>query len=175
LCLNNVKARTFLGRRRGGLGVLLRMCLQRRRASRYAQFSVLIDSACPDLLGLLCKRNPDPDRGVVSHVGRSYIPEIASVSECLSARAPNWVDRWDFNRSTCWSDESSALAAVPAASLPRFRLYCYRLFPVLFGASGEPWLLAPVLQRDGGEDTRQSILSAGRTRQRFCDRNALRS
>jgi hypothetical protein len=68
----------------------------------------------------------------------AHIAEIASVSGCLSRRAPNWVDRWDFNRSTCWNDESSALAAVPAASLPHFRLLCYRLLPVLFGASGGP-------------------------------------
>jgi hypothetical protein len=66
------------------------------------------------------------------------IPEIASVSDCLSNRAPNWVDRWDFNRSTFWNDENLALAAVPAEGLPHFRLFCYRLLPTLFGASGEP-------------------------------------
>jgi len=48
------------------------------------------------------------------------------------------VDRWDFNRSTCWNDEASALAAVPAASLPQFRVFCYRLVPILFATSGDP-------------------------------------
>jgi hypothetical protein len=69
---------------------------------------------------------------------RAHIREIGSVSGCLSSRAPNWIDRWDFNRSTCWNDEDSALASVPAANLPRFRLFCYRLLPVLFGVSGDP-------------------------------------
>ena len=68
----------------------------------------------------------------------AHIGEIASVSDCLSYRAPNWVDRWDFNRSTFWNDESLAQAAVPAGRLPHFRLVCYRLLPILFGASGEP-------------------------------------
>jgi len=68
----------------------------------------------------------------------AHVGEIASVSECLSARAPNWVDRWDFNRSTCWNDEASALAAVPAAGLPHFRVFCCRLVPILSGTSGDP-------------------------------------
>lgn len=66
-----------------------------------------------------------------------HIGEIASVSGCLSSYPPNWIDRWDFNRCACWNDEASALAAVPPASLADFRLFCYRLIPILFGASGD--------------------------------------
>jgi len=68
----------------------------------------------------------------------SHVREIASVSSCISSRASNWVDRWDFNRSTCWNDERSALAKVPAESLPHFQLFSYRLLPILFDKSGDP-------------------------------------
>jgi hypothetical protein len=68
----------------------------------------------------------------------AHIDEIASVSTCLSSRAPNWIDRWDFNRSTCWDDDKLAMGPVPSARLANFRLYGYRLLPVLFSSSGEP-------------------------------------
>jgi hypothetical protein len=64
--------------------------------------------------------------------------EIASVSRCLSSRAPDWIAGWDFNRSTCWNDEGSALARVPQEKLSDFRLFCYRLIPALFDVSGKP-------------------------------------
>lgn len=68
----------------------------------------------------------------------AHVQEIASVSSCLSSRAPNWRDRWDFNRSTCWDNEGLAWASGPDPSLPHSRLFCYRLLPILFGATGEP-------------------------------------
>jgi hypothetical protein len=68
----------------------------------------------------------------------SHVTEIASVSGCISSRAPDWIDSWDFNRSTCWNGEGSALARVPQEKLSDFRLFCYRLVPVLFDVSGEP-------------------------------------
>src|ERR1700691_4686454 len=89
----------------------------------------------PIFLGYCAKEIWTPTEEWSSSWG-AHISEIASVSGCLSAPAPDWIDGWDFNRSACWNDESSALARVPAASLPHFRLYCYRLIPVLFGASG---------------------------------------
>ena len=33
---------------------------------------------------------------------------LASVSECLSKRPPQWIARWDFNRATCWNSEAAA-------------------------------------------------------------------
>lgn len=95
------------------------------------------DLPAPVFLGFSAKEIWAPTEEWCSTWG-AHIPEIASVSGCLSARAPNWVDRWDFNRGTCWNDEASALAAVPAEDLPRFRLYCYRLLPIRFGPSGHP-------------------------------------
>jgi hypothetical protein len=91
----------------------------------------------PIFLGYCAKQIWVPTEEWCSTWG-AHITEIASVSDCLSDRAPNWVDRWDFNRSTFWNDEISALAAVPVERLAHFRLFCYRLLPILFGASGEP-------------------------------------
>ena len=63
--------------------------------------------------------------------------EIASVSECIAKRPPDWVARWDFNRATCWDSESGALACVPADSPEPYRLFAYRVLPLLFDASAE--------------------------------------
>ena len=37
----------------------------------------------------------------------------------------------------CWNNERLALASGPDPSLPHFRLFCYRLLPILFGATEE--------------------------------------
>jgi hypothetical protein len=95
------------------------------------------DFPIPIFLGFCAKEVWSPSEQWCSNWG-DHILQIGSVSGCLSSRAPNWIDRWDFNGSTCWNDERSALAAVPEVSLPQFRLFCYRLLPVLFGTSGEP-------------------------------------
>ena len=62
--------------------------------------------------------------------------EIASVSDCLSERPKGWVDRWDFNRATCWNTEAAAWASVPAESIDEFHVFAYRLVPLLFDKSG---------------------------------------
>ena len=70
------------------------------------------------------------------------IQEIASVSSCLSKRALNWIDRWDFNRNSFWDDEGAALACMLADGCSEFRLFGYRLLPVIFDESGNPWNVA---------------------------------
>jgi hypothetical protein len=62
--------------------------------------------------------------------------DIASVSDCLSKRADNWVEQWDFNRATCWNTEAEAWACVPDESKSEFKLFAYRILPVLFDTSG---------------------------------------
>jgi hypothetical protein len=57
--------------------------------------------------------------------------EIASVSECLSKRASEWVKQWDFNRATCWNTEAQAWSLVPDASKG-----AYGALPLLFGKTG---------------------------------------
>jgi len=62
--------------------------------------------------------------------------DLASVSECLAKRADNWVQRWDFNRATCWNTEAEAWACVPEKSRSAFRIYAYRAQELLFGRTG---------------------------------------
>ena len=62
--------------------------------------------------------------------------DIASVSDCLSKRADNWVERWDFNRATFWNSESEAWACVPDKSKSEFRIFAYQILPLLFDTSG---------------------------------------
>ena len=62
--------------------------------------------------------------------------DIASVSDCLSKRADKWVERWDFNRATFWNSESEAWACVPDESKSEFKLFAYRILPLLFDTSG---------------------------------------
>jgi hypothetical protein len=62
--------------------------------------------------------------------------EIASVSECLSKRASEWVKQWDFNRATCWNNEAQAWSLVPDESKDAFRVFAYRALPLLFGKTG---------------------------------------
>lgn len=62
--------------------------------------------------------------------------EIASVNECLSKRPDKWVDHWDFNRATFWNTESDAWACVPDESKSQFKLFAYRILPLLFDTTG---------------------------------------
>jgi len=59
------------------------------------------------------------------------VRQIASVSECLSKRPSGWVKRWDFNRATCWNTESAARACVPDDLEPEFKLFAYRIVPLV--------------------------------------------
>ena len=65
------------------------------------------------------------------------VEEIASVSECISTSPPDWVDRWRHNTDTGLFDTPPpAWSVVPEAERERYRLYAYRLLPVLFHDSG---------------------------------------
>ena len=65
------------------------------------------------------------------------VDEICSVSECIAASPPDWVDLWRHNPDT-WLFDSAAAAwsVVPESGRDRYRLYAYRLLPTLFHASG---------------------------------------
>ena len=62
--------------------------------------------------------------------------DIASVSECITKRPDDWVKRWNFNRSTFWNTEAEAWACVPDESKSEFKLFAYRILPLLFDTSG---------------------------------------
>ena len=64
------------------------------------------------------------------------VRDIASVSGCISERPGGWVERWDFNRATCWNSEAEAWTCVPEESRDAFGVYAYRALPLLFGKTG---------------------------------------
>ena len=100
------------------------------------------DAGLPDagrpgfvFLGFCAKEIFTPDEEW-RRAGASQVRLIASVSECLSKRAPQWVDRWDYNRATCWNTETEAWAAVPDGERAAFAIAVYRVLPLLFDTSG---------------------------------------
>jgi hypothetical protein len=77
-----------------------------------------------------------PDFVFLGHCAKRSFKDIASVSECLSKRSAKWVERWDFNRATLWNSEAEAWACVPDESKPEFKVFAYRILPLLFDTSG---------------------------------------
>jgi hypothetical protein len=71
------------------------------------------------------------------------ITEVCSAGDCIASRPPGSLNLWDFNRGSCWNDEASALAGVPAGEQANYRLYAYRAFPLVFDTSGLPEQVSP--------------------------------
>lgn len=67
------------------------------------------------------------------------VEEICSVSECCGGTAPpGWIDHWKHNPDTWLFDTpEAAWSVVPPAERERYRLYAYRLLPLLFHESGQ--------------------------------------
>ena len=64
--------------------------------------------------------------------------EVCSVSSCIASRPDAWIERWDFNFASCWNTEEQAWDVVAPQERERFRLYAYRVIPLLFTTSGTP-------------------------------------
>jgi hypothetical protein len=77
-----------------------------------------------------------PDFVFLGYCAKRWFKDIASVSDCLSKRSDKWVERWDFNRATLWNTEVEAWACVPEESKPEFKVFGYRILPLLFDTSG---------------------------------------
>lgn len=77
-----------------------------------------------------------PDFVFLGYCAKRSFKNIASVSDCLSKRPDNWAERWDFNRATLWNTESEAWACVPDVSKSEFKVFAYRILPLLFDTSG---------------------------------------
>ena len=77
-----------------------------------------------------------PDFVFLGYCAKRSFKDIASVSDCLSKRSDKWVERWDFNRATLWNTEVEAWACVPDESKPEFKVFAYRILPLLFDTSG---------------------------------------
>jgi hypothetical protein len=61
-----------------------------------------------------------------------HVREICSVSECISAGPPGWIDRWQHNAFGWYNRMQDARQAVPAARAHEYRLFAYRLHPEIF-------------------------------------------
>ena len=63
------------------------------------------------------------------------IPKVCSMSDCTNQMPPDWVQRWDFNRASCYNSEEEARATLPARSEDEYTLLAYRMFPVAYTPS----------------------------------------
>lgn len=74
------------------------------------------------------------------------VKDVCSVSECISAGPPGWIGRWAHNGLWLFDDEQAAWGVVPGGRSNReYRLFAYRLFPVLFDGTGrEPFSIPPL-------------------------------
>ena len=89
------------------------------------------------LIGYLPKRYTEAT-GDIHAPAYAGVEEICSVSECIAKSPPDWVDKWGHNTVTWLFDTpEAAWSVVPVAERTRFRLFAYRLLPVLFHESGE--------------------------------------
>lgn len=53
--------------------------------------------------------------------------EVCSVSDCIAAPPDDWVQRWDFNRATCYDTPQAAEATIPPCERTSYRLFAYWL------------------------------------------------
>ena len=87
------------------------------------------------LIGYLPKQFTEA-AGDVHTPAYAGVKDICSVSECIAKSPPNWVDKWVHNTETWLFDTpDAAWSVVPAAPRDGYRLYAYRLLPVLFHES----------------------------------------
>jgi hypothetical protein len=87
-------------------------------------------------LGYLAKK-PWPPLGSWDPEGKTGVSEVCSVSDCMCKRRPDWVDRWDFNRATCYETPNAAREAVPQEERDAVAVFAYWLIPDA-GADGNP-------------------------------------
>lgn len=62
----------------------------------------------------------------------SGVREICSVSECISAGAPDWIERWLHNGFGWFNRIRDALSVVPSGHQREYRLFAYRVYPEVF-------------------------------------------
>lgn len=74
------------------------------------------------------------------------VREICSVSECIASGPEGWISRWAHNDLGVYDTEQLAGSMIPAGTEgDTFRLYAYRLLPILFRARAEEPLDLPRL------------------------------
>jgi hypothetical protein len=90
----------------------------------------------PVFLGFLLKELWRPTEEWVGY-GGMRIDVICSAGDCIASRPSDWVERWDWNRASCWSIEEAALNTVPKSRRAKYGLYAYRAIPIEFGKDGQ--------------------------------------
>src|SRR5207253_2928440 len=71
------------------------------------------------------------------------IREVCSAGDCIASRPEGWIERWDWNRASCWDEEAAARACVAPEEAKNYRLYAFRAVPVVFDTSGGPYRILP--------------------------------
>jgi hypothetical protein len=100
------------------------------------------------------------------------VREICSVSECISSGPENWIQKWLRNDWGWFNLISDALGVIPPGEGSAYRLFAYRIHPEVFRA-GHRVPLAVVVQRHGGGDRDERVLSFSRIGRRDCRRRAV--
>jgi hypothetical protein len=70
------------------------------------------------------------------------VDEACSVSDCLARQPPDWIERWDFNRASCYSSAEAAWATVPEGDRASYRAFAYWWVPATTDEQGE-WIQMP--------------------------------
>lgn len=74
------------------------------------------------------------------------VREICSVSECIASGPEGWITRWVHNELGMYDTEQLAESMIPVGPEgDTFRLYAYRLLPILFRARAQEPLELPRL------------------------------
>ncbi len=72
------------------------------------------------------------------------VREICSVSECIANGPEGWINRWTHNELWLYDTQQLAESVIPAGSEgDAFRIYAYRLLPILFRARNQEPLDLP--------------------------------
>lgn len=64
------------------------------------------------------------------------VKAVCSVSNCLAEPPPGSIERWDFNRASCYETEDAALATIPAGERDHYAVFAYRLVPYVRNEPG---------------------------------------
>lgn len=101
-----------------------------------------MERPAPFFMGYRVKRpwTPDPQWWPE---GAGRVERVCSVSDCLAEPPQGWVERWDFNRASCYATEQEALATVPAGTQDAFALFAYWLVPVTRDGEGQTREVSP--------------------------------
>ena len=58
------------------------------------------------------------------------VAEVCSVSTCVSAGPPNWINHWRHNRAGFFDTVERALSVIEEGARPRYRVLAFREWPL---------------------------------------------